>query len=308
MNWAILGTGFSLFGAFFLALLSVFNHPLLMWFGLALAFGGGVLTFLVLLTGSRGRRPAKSLLSVLLGFMVAVVMASTMVGTKWGAEKVISELDINFSSASLNNAVSEPAAGLPVEIPGQGTVAMTDGTPAEGLTPSTPNTPNITAPPRPAPAAPPPAPVRPSPARPAAPRPAPVTTPPPAPVRPDPVPAVPAPLPAPEPEPAAPQPATPQPERAPGVPIEAVHVMLSNNLAVKRCFVPLYRAGTLPAKVEVQFNILPAGSAANAQILSPSEHTGGSDLEVCLAGAIGGIQFPQTSGKGTLITYPFILQ
>ena len=83
--------------------------------------------------------------------------------------------------------------------------------------------------------------------------------------------------------------------------------MLSNNLAVKRCFVPLFRNGTLPPRVDVKFNILPAGNASGVRVLSPSQHSGG-ELEGCLSTAISGIQFPPTVGNGTSITYPFILQ
>jgi hypothetical protein len=83
--------------------------------------------------------------------------------------------------------------------------------------------------------------------------------------------------------------------------------MLSNNIEIKKCFVPLFRAGALPPRVDVRFNILPAGNASGMQVVSPSQHSG-SELERCLSGAIGGIQFPPTTGNGTSINYPFILQ
>ena len=113
LNWAMFGSGGALLGAFLLAFLSVYNHPLLMWFGLAFAFGGGVLTFMVLLTGGRGRRPARTMLSVVLGFIVAVIMSSSMVLTKAGAEVAVDYLDIQFakpSEGTVEPALPEPSA------------------------------------------------------------------------------------------------------------------------------------------------------------------------------------------------------
>lgn len=308
MNWALAGTILALLGAFVLAFLSVFNYIILMWLGLAMTFGGGVITFLILLTGSRGRRPARALLSVALGFVVAVMMASTMTGVKWGTEKVLSQ--INFSNAGMQAALSVPTPPEPTP-PGSAGVATLED---DGLVPLDPANaagaageaaPAAAAPARPAPAR--PAPARPAPSRPAPARPAPAR---PAPARPAPAPPRAAdpiiPPPAPAPPPAAPAPA-PEPAGASGVPVEAVHVILSNNLAVKRCFVPLFRNGTLPPRVEVKFNILPAGNASGIRIVSPSQHSGG-DLETCLASVISGIRFPPTNGNGTSITYPFILQ
>ncbi|HHO49624.1 MAG TPA: hypothetical protein ENK18_01850, partial [Deltaproteobacteria bacterium] len=150
MNWALAGTILALLGAVVLALLSVFNYIILMWFGLAMTFGGGVITSLVLITGGRGRRPAKALLSVALGFVVAIMMASTMTGAKWGAEKVLSE--INFSNASMQGAVSVPTppAALPAGSPG---VAVLE---EDGLVPLSPapEAPSVAAPPPERPAAP----------------------------------------------------------------------------------------------------------------------------------------------------------
>ncbi|MEZ4239105.1 MAG: AgmX/PglI C-terminal domain-containing protein [Myxococcota bacterium] len=90
------------------------------------------------------------------------------------------------------------------------------------------------------------------------------------------------------------------------VPMDVIHVMLSNNLEIKRCFVPLLQAGDKPSRVDVRFNILPAGSATNAQVTQEAYR--GSDFEACLARAISAIKFPSTSGSGTSITYPFVLQ
>ncbi|MEQ1570135.1 MAG: AgmX/PglI C-terminal domain-containing protein, partial [Myxococcota bacterium] len=105
----------------------------------------------------------------------------------------------------------------------------------------------------------------------------------------------------------APPPApAPKAEGLATVPMEVIHVMLSNNLEVKKCFVPLFKAGTLPPRVDLKFNIMPSGSASNGQILQ-SQYKGG-ELEGCLVRAVSGITFPPTSGTGTSITYPFVLQ
>ena len=90
------------------------------------------------------------------------------------------------------------------------------------------------------------------------------------------------------------------------MPMQVIHVMLSNNLAVKKCFVPLFKAGTLPPRVDLKFNIMPAGNATTIQILQTQYR--GTELEGCLAAAVGDITFPPTTGAGTSITYPFVLQ
>ncbi|HHO51887.1 MAG TPA: hypothetical protein ENK18_13655 [Deltaproteobacteria bacterium] len=97
------------------------------------------------------------------------------------------------------------------------------------------------------------------------------------------------------------------PADASGVPVEAVHHLLSHNLTVKRCFVPLFRNGTLPPRVEVEFNISPEGQASELQILSPEAHQGEA-LEACLAESIAAVPFPETQGNGTSIVYPFKLR
>ncbi len=91
------------------------------------------------------------------------------------------------------------------------------------------------------------------------------------------------------------------------VPVEAVHVMLSNNIEVKKCFVPLFQARALPPRVDVKINIMPAGNATGVQIVKPTQQVG-SELDRCLSSAISRIQVPPTTGPGTSIVYPFILQ
>lgn len=285
LNWALFGTGGALLGAVLLAFLSVYNHPLLMWFGLALAFGGGVLTFMVLVTGGRGRQPAKTLLSVVLGFIVAVAMSSGMVGLKVGAEVTVDYFDINFAQPP--GDTTKPA--MPVAAP-----AVPQPAPAAPGTPAPGNdgTAEVPAPetPEPAPAAPSPKPEQPKPS-PAAPRPQPQPRPQPAPARPAPVP-VPAPAPA---------------GGMVTVPTDVIHVILSNNIDVKKCFVPMFQAGTLPPRVDVGFTILPAGNATKIALRSPPTLRG-SALERCLQTVISRVSFPPTTGNGTVTVYPFILQ
>jgi len=91
------------------------------------------------------------------------------------------------------------------------------------------------------------------------------------------------------------------------VPADVIHVMLSNNLDVKKCFVPMFRAGTLPPRVDVKFTIQPGGNATSIFIRSPPTLKS-SELERCLQGAIARISFPPTTGGGTNTTYPFVLQ
>lgn len=91
------------------------------------------------------------------------------------------------------------------------------------------------------------------------------------------------------------------------VPHDVVHLILSNNIDVKKCFVPMFQARTLPPRVDVGFTILPAGNATKVGLRSPPTLRG-SELERCLQGAISRVSFPPTTGNGTAIVYPFILQ
>jgi len=287
--WALFGTGMSLLGATLLAVLSVVNHPMVMWFGLAFAFGGGVLTFTVLMTGNRGRRPARSTLGVVLGFLSAVGVASVMVGTKVGAEYALDQ--INFSNQQgLENAVVQPTTAPRVA---RRTAPQPQPTAAtQRAVPSKPTRPRPAPSPRPAPTEP-------------APRAQPVpitgTLPPNVLPEPDPVP-----------EPvvalaAAPPPPPPEPEGMAAVPLEAVHVMLRNNLQIKGCFLPLMRAGALPPRVDIKFNILPPGNVTGVQLIKPEKQVG-TEFEACLRTTVGAIAFPPTTGNGTQIVYPFILK
>ena len=100
-------------------------------------------------------------------------------------------------------------------------------------------------------------------------------------------------------------PPPPAPAQMETVPIEAVHVMVSNNIEVKKCFVPLFKAGALPPRVDAKFTISPAGQASGVTLLQQPYR--GTELEACLGRAIATIRFPAAS-KGTAITYPFVMQ
>ncbi len=293
LNWAMFGAAGALLGAFLLAFLSVYNHPLLMWFGLAFSFGGSVLTFMVLLTGSRGRKPARTLLSVVLGFMAALVMSTSMVLTKMTAEVAIDALDIQFAKPPAAGGTTKPALpdpGTPVPVP----VAADGGTePNDGTTDAATDG-GAEVPPEPAPAAP-------SPTSKPSPRPSPSPSPSP---RPSPQ-SAPRPAPVPVPVPAAPQPNNNG--QMVTVPTDVIHLILTNNIEVKKCFVPMYQARTLPPRVDLGFTILPAGNATKISLRSPTTLRG-SELERCLQSAISRVSFPPTSGNGTVTVYPFILQ
>ena len=65
LAWAALGSFLALLGAFLLGLLSLplgqfgeFLPDVILWTGLAFAFGGSVLTLSILSTGRRGRAPS----------------------------------------------------------------------------------------------------------------------------------------------------------------------------------------------------------------------------------------------------------
>lgn len=90
------------------------------------------------------------------------------------------------------------------------------------------------------------------------------------------------------------------------VPVEVIHVLLSHNIGVKRCFVPLLNLGRLPSRVDVSFTLSSNGNAFNLGVIQPEFV--GSKLERCLGVAVAAIAFPPTSGSGQNIVYPFVLK
>ena len=112
------------------------------------------------------------------------------------------------------------------------------------------------------------------------------------------------PEPAPSPRP-APAPA-PAPEALDTIPMEALDLMLRNNLEVKKCFFTHMQAeGSLPERVDLRFTLEQNGSVSAANITQ--NEFGGTDLERCLRTAVMGIQFPPVK-QSSKITYPFIFQ
>lgn len=315
MGWALLGAVAGLLGAFILAFLSVFENATLtrivLWAGLAMSFGGGTLTILVLLTSRLGRQAASTLGSFVAGAIVAVVSASMLTSAQV-ATKVVLASDINFTPPNLGAIVSTtPAAPQPAPEPSLASVKGEEGpedeAPAEPVEEEVADAADVAAPdadtppsvpaaapsPRPQPSA------RPSPA----PAPSPVAAPAPS-AAPSPSPS-PSSTPAPAPAPAPARPPAPQPSGPSQPPLEVVQLMISSNLEVKKCFVPLFQAGTPPSRVDLKLTILPTGQATSQGVSQPQY--AGSELDRCLARAVGTIVFPP-SAQGVKLTYPFILQ
>ena len=92
-----------------------------------------------------------------------------------------------------------------------------------------------------------------------------------------------------------------------GLPVEAVRPLVENNLGVKSCFVPMFRANLLPPRVDVAFTISPDGRAHEISVAAPERFIG-SKLEKCLINAIGIIEFPKSTGKGTSFVYPLVIR
>jgi predicted Zn finger-like uncharacterized protein len=285
LSLALAGTWAALVGSIVLAFLSVFDHPIFLWLGLAMSLGGGAFTVLVLTTGRRGRRPARVFAAAGFATLVAIGAPATLVGAAWFVDQARAAYALNYGDGTAIDGQDQMATiTAPATPPDAGAIAA----------------PVVEAPPEPE-VEPEPV-VEQAPVRRPPPKPAPTrsSTPRPAPSKP--APATPAPS-----HGTATATATPAPEEPlAAVPIEAIHVMLSSNLDVKRCFYAQLQVGNLPPRVDVRFDILASGAAANVRVVQADQQ--GTDLESCLARTIGSIAFPATSGKGTTITYPFILQ
>ncbi len=100
---------------------------------------------------------------------------------------------------------------------------------------------------------------------------------------------------------------TPENNNPTGIPVEAVQPLVENNLGVKRCFVPMFRTNTLPPRVDVAFTISPGGKASEISVAAPERFVG-TELEECLVKAIGDLEFPKSTGKGTSFVYPLIIR
>jgi hypothetical protein len=74
---------------------------------------------------------------------------------------------------------------------------------------------------------------------------------------------------------------------------------------VKKCFIPLAQAGTLPKRVDVRFTLQATGKASGVSVSQPE--LSGTAFEGCIAAAVSAIEFPG-GGAAQKITYPFQLQ
>ena len=88
--------------------------------------------------------------------------------------------------------------------------------------------------------------------------------------------------------------------------MDVVEVMLYNNLGIKKCFVPLFKAGNVPPRVDLRFTIQPTGQVSDARV-SQSQYSG-TEFEGCLRTAVKAVAFPPFSGSAQTLTFPFVLQ
>jgi hypothetical protein len=285
--WSLAGTIGALVGTLLLSSLSLFNHWVVLWAGLLLAFGGCATAILILLTSRLGRQPAWTTASVVLGTVIAFTAAAGLTGAQVVTVKVVGEgIDgINFAAVKIPGSSAaptpdpslsavQPVAPAPAPVEPEPVVAAEEAV-ADAGEPVVAPEPAAAATPKPDP--------RPS-------------------ARPSPTPS-PTPVSAPRPEPA---PAAPAPPPPAAVSYEVVDILLRNNIAVKRCFVPLAQAGALPKRVDVRFTLAATGKASGVSIGTPSE-LAGSDFERCMGAAISSIEFP-AGGPSQKFTYPFQLQ
>jgi hypothetical protein len=319
LAWAFLATVGALAGSTLLPFVHLSSNMLIsgtvMALGLAMAFGGGMVTLLILLTGQRGRRQANLFLSVGVGGLLGALFAALVTPSLLVAQAVLTD-EINFATpvASVDIATptedAAPEDDLSVaadsedgdgdgdgdgdadedadaeEAPAEDSDETEDSDVGDDSDEGEEGEDGVADASTDAQASPSPTP---------SPRPRPSSS------------QAPAPTAAPAPRPAAPAPAPPSGSTGmKQVPNEVIHALLSNNVTVKKCFVPLYRAGKLPPRVDVQFYLQPTGKASASKI-QQSEFSG-SELDTCLSAAIQKVTFPPSSGSGQRITYPFVLQ
>jgi predicted Zn finger-like uncharacterized protein len=290
--WVALGISAAMLGALVLSVDDLAGDGIgmaLKLVGVMLALGGGFTSLFVVLTGRRGRRPAQAMLSIFAGTMLSVVVAVALVGV----QVLIGSMGDDTPAVVTSAAPPPPAPTAPAtpEAPPPAEPVVAAAAPAE---------------PPPALPEPEPEPARevasrtPEPARPA---PAPAAAAPPAPAA-----ATRAPTPPPAPAPAAPPPPpAPAAPAATQVPFAVIDTILRNNIEVKKCFFnQMKSAGSLPARVDVQFVIEPSGKVSSAK--TTSAEFAGSSLDACLSTAIRGLTFSAFTGSPQKINYPFNLQ
>jgi hypothetical protein len=296
LNLALLGLFAALFGLVIFAVDFRFDNwmlqTLIRSIALLMSFGGVFTSLFVILTSSRGRRPASQLMSLL----VSGVLAALALGFSLGVEAIrgyapgatpppvaaapaasasLPDLTAPAEEPAVADASAPPAREPtrasaprrePSSAPASGPISRVSSPPAPSYEPPPPTRIAVPAPPPPAYEPPPPRP----------------TSPPP-----------------------APPPSAPASGAMDAVPMEVIDVMLRNNIDVKKCFFAhLQKAGALPPRVDVRFTLENSGKVSALDVKQPDLQ--GSDLERCLGGAIRQIQFPPTTGAAAKITFPFI--
>lgn len=325
--FAMIGVGGAMIGAFILlvaiaAISPAVSGPMLVviFVGTLLAFTSGLATLMVILTGARGRRPSRPLVSLgvagVLGLAVAtfavlafafmphltgraVAMATPTVpavaGTAPATDSVIAATrpptpaEATAAEVPADVPPAEvPVVATPAEVPAVATVApVSTSTPPKttGSTTKIPKTSEGVSGPV---------------AQTFAPRdlstrrdPPPTST-----SRP----AVPE-----EDELLIDEPPAPKSDLPATVSYDVIDLILRNNNDIKRCFFNWKKTtGDLPAKVTVNFQILPSGAVKGAHVVD--EDYVGTELDSCLNRSFTAISFPETSGSGQKLNFPFQLQ
>lgn len=226
LAWVLLGCAAAGAGALLLAV-NIGGDPLLRIVGTALALFGSALGFLVLLTGSRGRQPANTAVSVLL----AVIVAGIGVGGVIAAGQAM--MPVTPAAPPVTTVAPTPAP------------APADDGASDLLAEEEPE-PEPEADPEPAAA------------------PAPRAAPAPVPVRGTGRDVAPASTPAPAPAPAPPPPPERTgPPIEPGI----IETIVTSNERVKRCYMDeKQRSGTLPRQIKMIFTVQPTGSVSKARV------------------------------------------
>lgn len=336
---AALGVLAAMLGTFPMAALAFFPNPVLLWIGQSIAFGGATTALLIILTSSRGRRPASRVLSLFAGGSLALFIASVTT-----AGQYLSEHEINWMPQTSNSnagIIAEPIADEAPDAPPEDALAEEEGEeegeeepleedeeankeaeddqPEAVKSPASPptvsrKTPSSSGSTRSA---------RSNPVAPSTDDELDAIIGNPSPktgdddwgdeedgeldledemlLDDDPL-AAPAPAPAPRPAPA------PKSDgQMTTVPMEVVDVMLRNNMDVKKCFYYYAQShgGQLPPRLDLKFTLQTTGRASNLSI-KQAEHAK-SEVEQCLRTAVGSISFPP-AGKAQKLTYPFVLQ
>jgi hypothetical protein len=308
---AMVGTAGSLLGA--LVLVAAFgtfeatipySTLLLLALGMLLAFGGGLSTLLVILTGGRGRRAARPIVSMILGSTASVGVTALACGLFIAKDVYLSPATEEVAVAPIL-APATPVGSLVASTAPPATDVVVDDEPpepepvvadADVEPPPTRREIEITQPSAYTPTA--SRAATPTPPEPEPERVASVSTPASASTaRAAPPPETPA---AATPVAATPVAATPAiPEN---VPLEVIDIMLRNSVGVKKCiFYHQRETGSLPTGLKLQFTIDPSGEVHSAGI---SGAYSGTELDTCLSGTVEAITMPPSSGT-TKITYPF---